>query len=129
MNDRGNLYVLALAIHLSYSYSELTFKNNLTESKPMSATTAAFTTTATTATPSTTVERQPSLEGKMRAALEHARRLTAMNGHYNRDVAIAWEVVEELQFALRQQQPTVQSAFAEYCLANPHAPEARMYDV
>lgn len=125
MNDRGNLYVLILVIRLSYSYSEFTFKNNLAGSKTMNTTTAAFTAT-TTATP---VDRQPSLESQLRAALEHARRLSAMNGHYNREVAIAWEVVEELQFALRQQQTTVQSAFAEYCLANPDAPEARMYDV
>lgn len=95
----------------------------------MSATTAAFTATTTTSTPSTTVERKPSLESQMRAALEHARRLTAMNGTHNREVAIAWEVVEELQFALRQQQTTVQSAFAQYCLAHPDAIEARMYDV
>ena len=93
----------------------------------MNTTTAVFTTT--TSIPSTTVEHNPSLESQLRAALEHARRLTAMNGHYNREVAIAWEVVEELQFAQRQQQTTVQSAFAEYCLANPDAPEARMYDV
>ncbi|MGB3138290.1 MAG: CP12 domain-containing protein [Nodosilinea sp.] len=91
----------------------------------MSATTAAFTATTTT----TTVERKPSSESQMRAALEHARRLTAMNGHHNREVAIAWEVVEELQFAQRRQRATVQSAFAQYCLANPDAIEARMYDV
>ena len=91
----------------------------------MSATTAVFTTT-NTATPG---DRKPSLEGQLRAALEHARRLSAMNGHCNRDVAIAWEAVEELQVAQRQQRATAQSAFAQYCLANPEAPEARMYDV
>jgi hypothetical protein len=129
MNDRESLYLSALVIRLDYGYSEFKFKNNLIESKPMSATTIAFAVAATTSTPSTTVEHKPSLECQMRAALEHARRLTAMNGHYNREVAIAWEVVEELQFAQRQQQATVQSAFAQYCFANPDAPEARMYDV
>lgn len=90
----------------------------------MRTTTAAF-----TATPSPAIDRRPTLESQMRAALEHARRLTAMEGMRSRDVAIAWEVVEELRFAQRQRQASVPSAFAQYCLANPSAPEARMYDV
>lgn len=47
---------------------------------------------------------------------------------HNSDVAIAWEMVKELQFAQRQQRATVQSAFDQYCLANSNAPECRIYE-
>lgn len=90
----------------------------------MTAITAAFTANTT----STNIARRPSLNTQLRAALEHARRLTAMNESHNSDIAIAWEVVEELQFAQRCQYATVQSAFARYCLANPDAPECRIYE-
>jgi hypothetical protein len=123
MNDRENLYVSTIVIRLSYSYSEFKFDDNLTESKPMSATTAAFTAKTTSAT-----VRKPSVESQLRAALEHARRLTAMDESHSIEAAIAWEVVEELQFAQRQQRTTAQSAFAHYCLANPDAPECRIYE-
>jgi len=89
----------------------------------MSATTAAFTAKTTSAT-----VRNPSVESQLRAALEHARRLTAMDESHSIEAAIAWEVVEELQFAQRQQRTTAQSAFAQYCLANPDAPECRIYE-
>ncbi|MGB3201402.1 MAG: Calvin cycle protein CP12 [Nodosilinea sp.] len=92
----------------------------------MNTTTAVFTAATAITTPS---DRKPVFESKIRAALEHARRLTAMEGIRSRNVAIAWEVVEELQVAQRQRRATVQSAFTQYCLANPAAPEARMYDV
>ncbi|MGB3309167.1 MAG: CP12 domain-containing protein [Nodosilinea sp.] len=91
----------------------------------MSATTAAFTAAAAT---STATGRKPSLENQLRAALEHARRLTAMDESHSGEAAITWEMVEELQFAQRQQRATVQSAFARYCLANPNAPECRIYE-
>ena len=93
----------------------------------------------TTATPSTasslsTTLQKPSskatFETRLKAALEHARRLTEMHGPRSIDAAITWETVEELETAKAQQQeanPT--EAFARYCAENPHARESRMYDV
>ncbi|MBE9139850.1 hypothetical protein IQ254_22075 [Nodosilinea sp. LEGE 07088] len=88
----------------------------------MSATTAVFT------TDTVSTSRRPSLDTQMRASLEHARRLTAMYEPSSIEVAIAWEVVDELRLAYQQQRGTVQSAFAQYCLANPDAPECRIYE-
>ena len=109
-----------------------------------------FTTTATTTptTPTTqpqtlpttrlsTVEPQTlspesTYENRLKAALEHARRLTQMRGYQNVDVAIAWETVEELRTARRERlmpsMPSCQVAFERYCLENPHALECRSYD-
>ena len=70
----------------------------------------------------------PSLENRLQAALEHARRLTAMRGTADTEVAIAWETVEELQVALYRSQQATPSAFARYCEEHPDAPEARIYE-
>ncbi|MEM1241255.1 MAG: CP12 domain-containing protein [Cyanobacteria bacterium P01_H01_bin.26] len=53
-----------------------------------------------------------------------------MHGPRSIDAAIAWETVEELQIA-KARQPMVgpNVAFSRYCAENPHAREARMYDV
>ncbi len=68
------------------------------------------------------------LETTFQAALEHARRLTAMHGSSNIDVAIAWGTVEELLTAKTIKHVPVETAFARYCAANPDAPESRIYD-
>lgn len=89
----------------------------------------ASTTTAPTALSSARPSRQTStLETTFQAALEHARRLTAMHGISNIDVAIAWGTVEELQTAKALNSLPVESAFARYCAAHPDAPESRIYD-
>ena len=68
-------------------------------------------------------------ENRLKAALEHARRLTEMNGDQCVDVAIAWETVEELRTAYAYKPvPTCQSAFDRYCADTPHALECRVYD-
>lgn len=99
------------------------------------------TTTPATTLPSTTTlpaaERQTPLpestrDNRLQAALEHARRLTQMRGYQDVDVAIAWETVEELRTARREQAmssvPSCQVVFEHYCLENPHALECRSYD-
>lgn len=77
-----------------------------------------------------------SLEHTLQIALEHARRLTQMYGPEAPEVAIAWDVVEELRTAQRrqtvaQQRQTAnpQVAFATYCDRYPEARECRIYDV
>ncbi|MEB3211913.1 MAG: CP12 domain-containing protein [Leptolyngbyaceae bacterium] len=60
--------------------------------------------------------------------IEHARRLTAMRGTSDVDVAIAWETVEELQTAKACRNLSTETAFDRYCNANPSAPESRIYD-
>ncbi|MEM6255178.1 MAG: CP12 domain-containing protein [Cyanobacteria bacterium P01_D01_bin.156] len=87
---------------------------------------------AVTASSSNTqqLSSQSALETQLKAALEHARRLTEMHGTQSIDTAIAWEAVEELEKAQNSHQrsnPTV--SFACYCEENPDALEARMYDV
>lgn len=73
---------------------------------------------------------QATFETRLKAALEHARRLTAMHGPKSIDAAIAWETVEELQTAQsRGQRTTPTTAFARYCIEHPHARESRVYDV
>ena len=91
--------------------------------------TAPTTPTQTPATPiaEVNVQARPSLHTRFEAALEHARRLTAMYGADTIDVAIAWETVDELRKADHAQRPPHQSAFARYCAANPSALEARIY--
>ncbi|HSM82037.1 MAG TPA: Calvin cycle protein CP12 [Nodosilinea sp.] len=81
--------------------------------------------TTTLSSPSTGFQR--TLASRLQIALEHARRLTALYGADNIDVAIAWETVEELSTAHRRQavQP---SAFDRYCEAHPDAPECRIYE-
>ncbi len=88
----------------------------------------------TTVPPIAPTRQKPSsestLETRVKAALEHARRLTEMHGSSSTYVAIAWETVEELQTAkARQPRESLRSAFDRYCAENPHALEARIYDV
>lgn len=68
------------------------------------------------------------LETRLQAALEHARRLTAMRGTTDIEVAIAWETVEELQVAWYNHKPHTPTTFAQYCEAHPDAPECRIYE-
>ncbi|MGB3789237.1 MAG: CP12 domain-containing protein [Phormidesmis sp.] len=102
-------------------------------------TTITITPVTTAVTSNTTIhaiEQQPvssesTYENRLKAALEHARRLTQMHGHRNVDVALAWETVEELQSAyLRQpvQSISCQSMFDRYCNEYPCALECRSYD-
>ena len=72
---------------------------------------------------------EQSLETSLQAALEHARRLTEMNGIEVIEVALAWEVVEELMKAKRQQQEKTPTPFEHYCNSHPDALECRVYDV
>lgn len=108
-----------------------------------------FITTATTPTTSTTqpqtlptttlpavepqaLSSESTYKNRLKAALEHAHRLTQMRGYQNVDVAIAWETVEELRTARRERlmpsPPSCQAAFERYCIENPHALECRSYD-
>ena len=91
--------------------------------------TAPTTPTQTPVTPVAEVDVQvrPSLHTRFEAALEHARRLTAMYGADTIDVAIAWETVDELRKADYIQRQLHLSAFERYCAANPSALEARIY--
>lgn len=92
------------------------------------STTTPTTMLSTPITPSAavTAERPLTLEARLQVALEHARRLTAMYGVQSRDVALAWDTVEDLWTAQRRQR---QTPFERYCATYPDAPEARMYDV
>jgi hypothetical protein len=78
-----------------------------------------------------TVDLQPQPEltakNRLKAALEHARRLTEIYGYQSVEVAITWETVEELQKTV-QPVPSCQSAFDQYCAETPHALECRVYD-
>ncbi|MEA5451797.1 Calvin cycle protein CP12 [Leptolyngbya sp. CCNP1308] len=82
--------------------------------------------TTTLSSPSTTFQR--TLASRLQVALEHARRLTALYGTTNQDVAIAWETVEELTTAHHRQVAHQPTAFSQYCMANPNAPECRIYE-
>lgn len=96
----------------------------------MAYTTTAPTTAPPISTPLHTPSSEAAFETQLKAALEHARRLTEMQGPENIEVALAWETVEELQTAKaghRKVSPTI--AFVRYCAENPGASEARMYDV
>ncbi|MGB3616345.1 MAG: CP12 domain-containing protein [Elainellaceae cyanobacterium] len=85
-----------------------------------------------TKTPDTKAVGSPNLEATLKAALEHARRMTQMFSIEAPEVAIAWETVEELQSAKARKtyshSVTPKAAFARYCEANPAALEARIYD-
>ena len=89
------------------------------------------TTASTISTPLKTPSSKSALETQLQAALEHARRLTEMQGPKSIEVALAWETVEELQTAKaghhQKVNPTI--AFVRYCAENPGASEARVYDV
>jgi len=69
------------------------------------------------------------LQNRLRAALEHARRVTGMYGEDHVEVALAWEMVDELEKAQRHQPKPRLSNFELYCLMNPDAPECRIYDL
>lgn len=56
-------------------------------------------------------------------ALEHARRLTAMYGTSNVEVALAWETLDELQAAQARKRGASPSHVDLYCAENPEAPE------
>ncbi len=70
----------------------------------------------------------PSLETRLQAALEHARRLTEMRGTADVEVAISWETVEELQVAMYRRRQTASTCLEQYCADNPDAPECRIYE-
>ncbi len=69
------------------------------------------------------------LQNRLRAALEHARRVTSMYGQDRIEIALAWEMVEELGKAQRYDRAPRLSNFELYCLMNPDAPECRIYDL
>lgn len=94
----------------------------------MTYTTTPQTTAPQTPQPIARVAKTPSLDSRIKAALEHARRLTAMYGTGNIEVAIAWETVEELQVAKAKQPQAAPTTFARYCAENPDAPECRIYE-
>ena len=71
----------------------------------------------------------PDLDAELQVAREHARRLTAIYGADAPDVAVAWEVVEELLTAKAKRRQQAPTAFAQYCAAHPDAEECRIYDV
>jgi len=70
-----------------------------------------------------------SLQNRILAALEHARRVTAMYEKDHIEIALAWEVLEELTKAQRHHQSKKMTNFELYCLMNPDAPECRIYDL
>ncbi|MBE9176388.1 Calvin cycle protein CP12 [Synechocystis salina LEGE 06155] len=70
------------------------------------------------------------LENRLKAALEHARRITEIYGLGSLDAVLAWETVEELQQVDKPQlKSTPYNSFTHYCTENPSALEARIYDV
>ncbi|HEY9764167.1 MAG TPA: Calvin cycle protein CP12 [Trichocoleus sp.] len=69
------------------------------------------------------------LESELRAALEHARRLTDLLGTGTPEVAVAWDVVEELLAAKARRREKATSSLESYCSLNPDAPECRVYEV
>lgn len=75
-----------------------------------------------------TTRSSVTLEARLKAALEHARRLTEMPATRSIDVAIAWETVEELQTAKARRDNALLSAFDQYCATHPSAPECRIYE-
>ena len=72
---------------------------------------------------------EQSLEASFQAALEHARRLTEMNGVEAIETALAWEVVEELLTAKKRQREKTPTPFEHYCDSHPDALECRVYDI
>lgn len=74
------------------------------------------------------VDRPITLESRLQAALEHARRLTTMYEPGSREIAVAWDTVEELWTAQRRQHAKAKTAFERYCATYPDAPECRIYE-
>ena len=94
----------------------------------------AYTTIAPKTAPAISTPLQPpssesAFETQLKAALEHARRLTEMHGTKSIEVALAWETVEEMQTAKAGHKSNPTIAFVRYCAENPGASEARVYDV
>ncbi|MBD2654129.1 Calvin cycle protein CP12 [Synechocystis sp. FACHB-383] len=70
------------------------------------------------------------LDNRLKAALEHARRITEIYGLGSLDAVLAWETVEELQQVDKSlPKNTPHNSFTHYCTENPSALEARIYDV
>ncbi|MEM6839752.1 MAG: Calvin cycle protein CP12 [Cyanobacteria bacterium P01_C01_bin.120] len=90
--------------------------------------TTTVSTPAAPATEPTQTTAAPTLEMRLQAALEHARRLTEMRGTADIEVAIAWETVEELQVARARKREKTLTTFAQYCIDYPEAPECRLYE-
>lgn len=51
-----------------------------------------------------------------------------MNGTNSPEVAIAWETVEDLAKAKREQKPALVSSLMAYCDLYPEAPKCRIYE-
>jgi len=87
----------------------------------------------TLAPTATAISPRNSLDNHLGAALEHARRLTALYDIGSPEVAVAWDVCEELLTAKARQADATAfspaSGFAGYCALNPDAPECRIYDL
>lgn len=71
---------------------------------------------------------EDALEVELQVALEHARRLTDIYGTTNPQVAVAWDVVEELSRAKAKRREQSITSLQAYCNLYPEAPECRMYD-
>jgi hypothetical protein len=95
----------------------------------MTATTTTVVPTLAPAMPQGVAAPESALDAELRAAREHARRLTMMHGIDARDVAVAWDTVEELMTAKARQRSRALSSFEQYCRDRPDAAEARMYEV
>ncbi|ESA35969.1 cp12 domai nprotein [Leptolyngbya sp. Heron Island J] len=96
----------------------------------MAYTTIAPTTASVISTPRQTPSSESTFATQLKAALEHARRLTEMHGPQSIDAALAWEAVEELETAKAGHRKTsLTTTFVRYCAEHPDAPEARIYDV
>lgn len=82
--------------------------------------------------PTISVDNVPAttLDNRLKAALEHARRITEIYGLGSVDAVLAWETLEELQQVDKSQpKNTPHNSFTHYCTENPGALEARIYDV
>lgn len=95
----------------------------------MTAITTTIVPASAPAMPQSVAAPESALDLELRAAREHARRLTMMHGIDARDVAVAWDTVEELMTAKARQRSRALSSFEQYCQDHPDASEARLYDV
>lgn len=63
-------------------------------------------------------------------ARDEARAIAAEKGIESPESAVAWDIVEELlSVAAHRRTQEPKSAFERYCLEDPGAAEARIYDV
>jgi len=72
--------------------------------------------------------QEDALDVELQVSLEHARRLTDLYGTANPQVAVAWDVVEELSRAKAKRRERGTTSLQAYCELYPEAPECRMYD-